>query len=52
MLLEEQKQLIHYEIKQQNLYCIHSSAIALGPAVYSASSRNEYQKQRNNIYGE
>jgi hypothetical protein len=25
---------------------------ALGPGVYSASNRNEYQKQRNNVYGE
>jgi hypothetical protein len=25
---------------------------ALGPAVYSASNRNEYQKQKNNISGE
>jgi hypothetical protein len=25
---------------------------ALGPGVYSASKRNEYQKQKNNVYGE
>jgi hypothetical protein len=25
---------------------------ALGPAVYSASNRNEYQKQKNNVSGE
>jgi hypothetical protein len=25
---------------------------ALGPGVYSASNRNEYQKQKNNICGE
>jgi hypothetical protein len=25
---------------------------ALGPGVYSASDRNEYQKQKNNILGE
>jgi hypothetical protein len=25
---------------------------ALGPEVYSASNRNEYQKQKNNILGE
>jgi hypothetical protein len=25
---------------------------ALGPGVYSASDRNEYQKQRNNVSGE
>jgi hypothetical protein len=25
---------------------------ALGPGVYSASNRNEYQKQRNNVSGE
>jgi hypothetical protein len=25
---------------------------ALGPEVYSASNRNEYQKQENNISGE
>jgi hypothetical protein len=26
--------------------------VALGPGVYSASNRNEYQKQKNNISGE
>jgi hypothetical protein len=25
---------------------------ALGPEVYSASNRNEYQKQENNVSGE
>jgi hypothetical protein len=25
---------------------------ALGPVVYSASNRNEYQKQKNNVSGE
>jgi hypothetical protein len=25
---------------------------ALGPGVYSASNRNEYEKQRNNVFGE
>jgi hypothetical protein len=25
---------------------------ALGPGVYSASNRNEYQKHKNNVYGE
>jgi hypothetical protein len=25
---------------------------ALGPGVYSASNRNEYQKQKNNVFGE
>jgi hypothetical protein len=25
---------------------------ALGPGVYSASKTNEYQKQKNNIFGE
>jgi hypothetical protein len=25
---------------------------ALGPAIYSASTRNEYQKQKNNVSGE
>jgi hypothetical protein len=25
---------------------------ALGPGVYSASIRNEYQKQKNNVFGE
>jgi hypothetical protein len=25
---------------------------ALGPEVYSASNRNEYQKQKNNVSGE
>jgi hypothetical protein len=26
--------------------------VALGPGVYSASNRNEYQKQKNNVSGE
>jgi hypothetical protein len=26
--------------------------VALDPGVYSASNRNEYQKQKNNVYGE
>jgi hypothetical protein len=25
---------------------------ALGPGVYSAPKRNEYQKQKNNVFGE
>jgi hypothetical protein len=25
---------------------------ALGPGIYSASNRNEYQKQKNNVSGE
>jgi hypothetical protein len=27
-------------------------ASALGPGVHSASNRNEYQKQKNNVSGE
>jgi hypothetical protein len=27
-------------------------AVALGPGVYSASNRNEYHKQKNNVSGE
>jgi hypothetical protein len=27
-------------------------AAALGPGVYSASNRNEYQKQKNNVSAE
>jgi hypothetical protein len=26
--------------------------VALGPGVYSASNRNEYQKHKNNVSGE
>jgi hypothetical protein len=26
--------------------------VALGPGVYSASNRNKYQKQENNVSGE
>jgi hypothetical protein len=26
--------------------------VALGPGVYSASNRNEYWKQKNNVFGE
>jgi hypothetical protein len=36
---------MHYSI-----YLILSAA--LDPAVYSASNRNEYQKQKNNVSGE
>jgi hypothetical protein len=25
---------------------------ALGPGIYSASNRNEYQKQKHNVFGE
>jgi hypothetical protein len=25
---------------------------ALDPGIYSASNRNEYQKQKNNVYGD
>jgi hypothetical protein len=31
-------------------YLIHPAA--LGPGVYSASNRNEYQKQKKNVSGE
>jgi hypothetical protein len=33
-----------------SIYLIYSAA--LGPEAYSASNRNEYQKQTNNISGE
>jgi hypothetical protein len=33
-----------------SIYLILSAA--LGPGVYSASNRNEYQKQKNNVSGE
>jgi ABC-type uncharacterized transport system permease subunit len=33
-----------------SMYLIVSAAI--GPVVYSASNRNEYQKQKNNVSGE
>jgi hypothetical protein len=33
-----------------SIYVILSAA--LGPGVYSASNRNEYQKQKNNVSGE
>jgi hypothetical protein len=26
--------------------------VALGPEIYKASNRNEYQKQKNNVSGE
>jgi hypothetical protein len=32
------------------IYLIFSAA--LGPAVYSASDKNDYQKQKNNVSGE
>jgi hypothetical protein len=28
------------------------NAAAIGPGVYSASNRNKYQKQKNNVYVE
>jgi hypothetical protein len=33
-----------------SIYLILSAT--LGPGVYSASNRNEYQKQKNNVSGE
>jgi hypothetical protein len=33
-----------------SIYLIHPAA--LGPGVYSASDRNEYQKQKYNVSGE
>jgi hypothetical protein len=33
-----------------SIYLFHSAAV--GPGVYSASDRNEYQKQTNNVPGE
>jgi hypothetical protein len=33
-----------------SIYLIH--LVALGPGVYSASNRNEYQKEKNNVSGE
>jgi hypothetical protein len=33
-----------------SIYLIHPSG--LGPEVHSASNRNEYQKQKNNVSGE
>jgi hypothetical protein len=38
------------EVNEFSIYVILSAA--LGPGVYSASNRNEYQKQKNNISGE
>jgi hypothetical protein len=32
------------------IYVIFPAALGLG--VYSASNKNEYQKQKNNVYGE
>jgi hypothetical protein len=33
-------------------FCYLILAAALGPKVYSASNRNEYQKQKSNVSGE
>jgi hypothetical protein len=38
---EKMKQYIHFTLPA-----------ALGPGVYSASNRNEYQKHKNNVSGE
>jgi hypothetical protein len=43
-------------LQTQLSHCISSIYLilpaALGPGVYTASNRNEYQKQRNNVSGE
>jgi hypothetical protein len=40
----------HYEVNECfSIYLILLAA--LGPVVYSASNRNEYQKQKNNVSG-
>jgi hypothetical protein len=42
-----------FEIRWSELISIYSILLAaLGPGVYSASNRNEYQKQKNNVSGE
>jgi hypothetical protein len=50
--------LKHYSTSQKVAGSGHDEAIylillaALGHEVYSASNRNEYQKQKNNVSGE
>jgi hypothetical protein len=34
---------------ERSLICYVILQAALGPGVYSASNRNEYQKQKNNV---
>jgi hypothetical protein len=40
------------DIDGQRLVKTQQSSTALSTGVYSATNRNEYQKQKNNVYGE
>jgi hypothetical protein len=41
---------IYYRCVESSIYLILPAA--LGPGIYSAFNRNEYQKQKNNVPGE
>jgi hypothetical protein len=41
-----------YSVKERFLSIYLLLPVALGPGVYSASNRNEYQKHKNNVSGE
>jgi hypothetical protein len=38
----------HFKLRIMSIYIISTFKKRLGPGVYSASNRNEYQKHRNN----
>jgi hypothetical protein len=43
----------NYDFKEDELVISYPHLIMLlGPGVYSASNRNEYQKHKNNVSGE
>jgi hypothetical protein len=47
--------VIKAHVSSQNnlIYTIYAILLAaLGPGIYSASNRNEYQKHKNNVSGE
>jgi hypothetical protein len=41
-----------FETRRGDLSSYLILPVALGPGVYSASNRNEYQKHKNNVSGE
>jgi hypothetical protein len=41
-----------FEAYEVDFSIYHILPAALGPVIYSASNRNEYQKQRNNVSGD
>jgi hypothetical protein len=44
--------LYHMGLATHVRKCVSGHVAALGPGVYSASNRNEYQENKNNVSGE